>query len=56
MRAALSGYTCVTAAVRRGSDALVAGTSGGRLRWLDLGTGGLQADLYCRPLSRWQVC
>ena len=51
----LSGYTCVAAAARDGADALVAGTAGSRLRWVDLETGTLRADLYCRPLSRWQV-
>lgn len=55
-RPAVSGYTCVAAALRGGADALVAGTGGGRLRWLDLATGALRANMYCRPLNRWQVC
>lgn len=54
-QASLSGYTCVTAAVRDGVDMLVAGTADGRVRWLDLERGVTRADLYCRPLSRWQV-
>ncbi|KAK9916467.1 hypothetical protein WJX75_002924 [Coccomyxa subellipsoidea] len=54
-QASLSGYTCVTAAVRDGVDMLVAGTADGRVRWLDLERGVTCADLYCRPLSRWQV-
>ena len=50
------GYTCVAAAQRGGVyDALVAGTSDGWLRWLDLASGAVRADVYCRPLHRWQA-
>lgn len=50
-----AGYTCITTATRDGATMLVAGTTDGRLRWLDLECSAARADLYCRPLSRRQV-
>ena len=35
---------------------LVAGTANGRARWIDVEQGVLKADLYCRPLTKGQVC
>lgn len=35
---------------------LVAGTANGRARWIDVEHGVLKADLYCRPLTKGQVC
>lgn len=35
---------------------LVAGTANGRARWIDVEQGMLKADLYCRPLTKGQVC
>ncbi len=49
------GYTCVSAAQRGGAAALLAGTADGRVRWLDVASGACCADLYCRPLHRWQA-
>ncbi len=50
-----SAYTCVASAQRGCTDCLVAGTTGGRLRWLDLETSCPLADVYCHPISRWQM-
>ena len=50
-----SAYTCAAPAQRGCTDCLVAGTVGGRLRWLDLEKGCPLADVYCHPISRWQV-
>lgn len=35
---------------------LVAGTANGRARWIDVERGVLKAHLYCRTLSKGQVC
>ena len=50
-----AAYTCVAPAQRGWADGLVAGTASGRLRWLDLERGCSCADVYCHPISRWQV-
>ena len=50
-----SAYTCAAPAQRGCTECLVAGTAGGRLRWLDLETSCPLADVYCHPISRWQV-
>jgi len=50
-----TAYTCVAPAQRGWADGLVAGTAGGRLRWLDLERGCSCADVYCHPISRWLV-
>ena len=50
-----NAYTYAAPAQRGCTECLVAGTAGGRLRWLDLETSCLLADVYCHPISRWQV-
>lgn len=50
-----AAYTCVAPAQRGSADGLVAGTASGRLRWLDLERGCSCADVYCHPISCWQV-
>ena len=55
LRPPSSGYTCVAAVQGAHGPLLLGGTVNGKLRWLDMQTGLLQADMYCRPLGRWQV-
>ena len=55
LRPPSSGYTCVAAVPGARGPLLLGGTVNGKLRWLDMQTGLLQADVYCRPLGRWQV-
>ena len=50
-----SAYTYAAPAQRGCTECLVAGTAGGRLRWLDLETSCPLVDVYCHPISRWQV-
>lgn len=49
------GYSALAGGREEGRD-LVAGTANGRARWIDVERGVLKTDLYCRPLSKGQVC